>query len=309
MEESQRFQEKKDITHKFPGGFSSPEWPVDHQIGTSTTHFDVPYSCFLTPPSSSEKVVISSSRLDSFEDLTKPNFELDDGDWELFPKRSPLFPADRIIGRQCGKLHLDIISSLLALGCNSSCEKICSYMKPQDLYRFAHVSSIWRNFVQQHPQRSRWRGYVRKCKETFIEREKENHGTPRYQNLTSNDNLPRLTFSQVNLNSHQRQSQDQPNKVPATPVSQLCRSHSITPQIKNGLRPCPKCTSPSTVSKSHKGHFQCRNQKCGVKFCPTCLRYTEQHVKSKICYGLSTAQKSDKDIIGRKKSRDRLRRF
>ena len=105
MEESQRFQEKKDITHKFPGGFSSPEciWPVDHQI----------------------------------EDLTKPNFELDDGDWELFPKRSPLFPEDRIIGRQCGKLHLDIISSLLALGCNSSCEKICSYMKPQDLYRFS----------------------------------------------------------------------------------------------------------------------------------------------------------------------------
>lgn len=103
MEESQRFQEKKDITHKFPGGFSC--------------------------------VVISSSRLDSFQDLTKPNFELDGGDWELFPKRSPLFPEDRIIGRQCGNLHLDIISSLLALGCNSSCEKICSYMKPQDLYR------------------------------------------------------------------------------------------------------------------------------------------------------------------------------
>lgn len=176
-------------------------------------------------------------------------------------------------------------------------------------FRFAHVSSIWRNFVQQHPQISRWRGYVRKCKETFIEREKENHGTPRYQNSTSNDNLRRLPFSQVNLNSHQREGQDQPNKVPATPVSQLCRSHSITPQIKNELRPCPKCTSPSTVSKSHKGHFQCRNQKCGVKFCPTCLRYTEQHVKSKICYGLSTAQKSEKDIIGRKKSRDRLRRL
>lgn len=137
----------------------------------------------------------------------------------------------------------------------------------------------------------------------------ENHGTPCYQNLTSNDNLPRLPFSQINLNSHQRQGQDQPNKVPATPVSQLCRSHSITPQIKNELRPCPKCTSPSTVSKSHKGHFQCRNQKCGLKFCPTCLRYTEQHVKSKICYGLSTAQKSEKDIIGRKKSRDRLRRL
>lgn len=176
-------------------------------------------------------------------------------------------------------------------------------------FRFAQVSSIWRNFVQQHSQRYRWRGYLRKCKETFIQREKENHGTPRYKNSTSNDNLPRLPFSQINLNSHQREGPDQPNKVPVTPISQLCRSHYITPQIKNELRPCPKCTSPSTVSKSHKGHFQCRNQKCGVKFCPTCLRYTEQHVKSKICYGLSTAQKSEMDIIGRKMSRDRLRRL
>lgn len=175
--------------------------------------------------------------------------------------------------------------------------------------KFAQVSSIWRKFVQQHSQRSRWRGYVRKCEEAFIEREKENHGTPYYQNSTSYDNLPRFPLSQLNLNSCQRQGQDQPNKVPVTPMPQICSSHSITPQIKNELRPCPKCTSPSTVSKSHNGHFQCRNQKCGLKFCPTCLRYTEQHVKSKICYGLSAAQKSEKDIIGRKKSRERLRRL
>ncbi|XP_015751586.1 PREDICTED: uncharacterized protein LOC107331503 isoform X2 [Acropora digitifera] len=176
-------------------------------------------------------------------------------------------------------------------------------------FRFAQVSSIWRKFVQQHSQRSRWRGYVRKCEEAFIERERENHGTPYYQNSTSYDNLPRFPLSQLNLNSCQRQGQDQPNKVPATPMPQICSSHSITPQIKNERRPCPKCTSPSTVSKSHKGHFQCRNQKCGLKFCPTCLRYTEQHVKAKICYGLSAAQKSEKDIICRKKSRDRLRRL
>ena len=96
MEESQRFQEKKDISDVFPRSFSSPEWPVDHQI---------------------------------------------ESDWELvrqiFPQRSPLFPEDRIVGRRCGKPHLDIISSLLALGCTSICEKICSYMKLQDLYRFS----------------------------------------------------------------------------------------------------------------------------------------------------------------------------
>ena len=96
MDESQRFQEKKDFTNDFPSSSSSPEWPAHHQI---------------------------------------------DGDWELsqqmFSQRSPLFAEDRIVGRRCGKPHLDIISSLLALGCSSICEKICSYMKLQDLYRFS----------------------------------------------------------------------------------------------------------------------------------------------------------------------------
>ena len=95
MEESQRFQEKKDITHDFPRSLSSPGGPVDQVV--------------------------------------------DDWEWlqQIFPQRSPLFPEERIVGRRCGKPHLDIISSLLALGCTSICEKICSYMKLQDLYRFS----------------------------------------------------------------------------------------------------------------------------------------------------------------------------
>ena len=155
MEEAQRFQEKKDITHDFLSCFSSPEWPLDHLIGTSNTQFDASYpSCFSTPLSPSEKVVNSSTRLDSLQDLTKPNFEPDHGDWELlqqkFPQRSPLFPVDRIVGRSCGKPHLDIISYLLALGCTSICEKICSYMKPQDLYTFPAKHLFYRSNLTFH---------------------------------------------------------------------------------------------------------------------------------------------------------------
>ena len=140
----------------------------------------------------------------------------------------------------------------------------------------------------------------------------ENCETPRFQNSSSYDDVTRSSLREINLKLSQRQGQDHQSKASETPKSQICSSHSITPQIKDELRPCPKCTSPSTVSKSHNGHFQC--QKCGLRFCPTCLRYAEQHVKSKKCYGLSTAQserlgprKCGKDIVGHKKTRDRLR--
>lgn len=160
----------------------------------------------------------------------------------------------------------------------------------------------------------RWRGYIKQCKEIFIESEKENCKTPRFQNSSSYDDLTRFSLREINLKLSQRQGQDHQSKASETPKSQICSSHSITPQIKDELRPCPKCTSPSTVSKSHNGHFQC--QKCGLRFCPTCLRYAEQHVKSKKCYGLSTAQferlgprKCEKDIVGHKKTKYRLRRL
>lgn len=142
----------------------------------------------------------------------------------------------------------------------------------------------------------------------------ENCGTPRFQNSSSYDDVTTFPLREINLKLSQRQGQDQQNKASKTPKSQICSSHSITPQIKDELRPCPKCTSPSTISKSHNGHFQC--QKCGLRFCPTCLRYTEQHVKSKKCYGLSTAQferlgprKCEKDIVGHKKTKYRLKRL
>ena len=141
MEDAQIFQKKKDNLHGFSSCLLSPESSGDHQFGLSTPNFVaalVPRS--LTAPSSSEKVVHPGSRLDSLQDLTKLNFDLDNGDRELSnqksPQRSPFHPEDRIIGNRCGEQYLDIISDLLALGCTSICENICSYMKPQDLYRF-----------------------------------------------------------------------------------------------------------------------------------------------------------------------------
>ena len=141
MEEAQILQKKKDILHDFSSCLLSPESPGDHQFGLSTPSFASPLGCSLTPQSSSpHKVVQSRTRLDSLQVLTKLNFDPDYGDRELSKQkssqRSPFHPEDRIAGLRSGQQHLDIISDLLALGCTSICEKICSYMKAQDLYRF-----------------------------------------------------------------------------------------------------------------------------------------------------------------------------
>ena len=141
MEEAQRVQERKDYSYDIPSCFLSPEWSGDQKFGPSTPIVDAPSaSCFLTPPSSSEKEENFRARLDSLQDLTKVNFELDDGDRESSKQksllRSPLHPEDRVIGRRCGEQRLDIISQLLAYGFTPICENICSYVKSQDLYRF-----------------------------------------------------------------------------------------------------------------------------------------------------------------------------
>ena len=140
MEEAQILQKKKNVSHDFSSCLLSPESPVDHQFGLLTPSFASPLGCSLTPPSSSDKVVHSRTRLDSLRILTKLNFDPDYGDRELSKQkssqRSPFHPEDRIAGRRSRQQHLDIISDLLALGCTLICEKICSYMKAQDLYRF-----------------------------------------------------------------------------------------------------------------------------------------------------------------------------
>ncbi|KAK2559990.1 hypothetical protein P5673_017574 [Acropora cervicornis] len=309
MEDADILTKKRDNSHGCSSYLLSSESLGDHQFGLSTPNFgEALTSSYFNSPSSSEKVVHPGTRLDSLQDLTELTLDLDDSDRELSKQkcsqRSPFHPEDRIAGLRCGKQHLDILSDLLALGCTSICEKICSYMKAQDLYRFVLCKLL--DFIVVLCSLQIWL-----CQ---LQMEKENCGTPHFQNSSSYDEVTTFPLREINLKLSQRQSQDQQNKASKTPKSQICSCHSITPQTNNELRPCPKCTSPSTVSKSHNGHFQC--QKCGLRFCPTCLRYTEQHVKSKKCYGLSTAQferlgprKCEKNIVGHKKTKYRLRRL
>ena len=141
MEDAEILKKKRDNSHGFSSYLLSPESQGDHQFGLYTPNFGEACASYSFPsPSSSEKVVHPRTRLDSLQDLTELNLDLDDGDRKLSKQkcsqRSPFHPEDRIAGLRSGKQHLDILSDLLALGCSSICEKICSYMKAQDLYRF-----------------------------------------------------------------------------------------------------------------------------------------------------------------------------
>ena len=142
MEDAEILTKKRDNSHGFSSYLLWPESQGDHQFGLSTPNFGEACASYSFPSaSSSEKVVHSRTSLDSLQDLTELNLDLDDGDRELskqkWSQRSPFHPEDRIAGLRCGKQHLDIVSDLLDLACTSICEKICSYMKAQDLYRFA----------------------------------------------------------------------------------------------------------------------------------------------------------------------------
>ena len=144
MEDAEIFAKKRDNSHGFSSYFLSPESQGDHQFGLSSPNFDEACASHsFRSPCSSEKVVHPRTRLDSLQDLTELNLDLYDSDRELSKRkcsqRSPVQPEDRIAGLRSEKNHLDIISDLLALGCTYICEKICSYMKAQDLYRFVQI--------------------------------------------------------------------------------------------------------------------------------------------------------------------------
>ena len=139
MEDAEILKKKWANSHGFSSYHLSPESQGDHQFSTSNRVDEACASHSFTSLYSSEKIVHPRTRLDSL------NLDLDDSDRELSKQkcseRSPFHPEDRIAGLRCGKQHLDVVSNLLALACTSICEKICSYMKAQDLYRF--VLSIW----------------------------------------------------------------------------------------------------------------------------------------------------------------------
>lgn len=140
MEQTDRNRKKKYNQFELPSYFMTPESPGDQQSGRMTPCFDAsPSSCFLTPPSSQEKVLSPQFHSLALDGLPKLSFELEEDNQEKsMPRslqRSPLLPEDRIIGRLIGEESVDFISDLLAVNCTEICQQICSYLEPQDLRR------------------------------------------------------------------------------------------------------------------------------------------------------------------------------
>ena len=136
----------------------------------------------------------------------------------------------------------------------------------------------------------------------------------------SSEELTRLPLSEVNSNERLRSKsslRDGREQDKQTPASTAICHHPVSTQSLIELRPCPKCTSPSNCSRTQEGHCQC--QKCGLRFCSVCLRDTTQHATGVKCDGLSVmlegpsrrlrSRKSSKDIVGSKKSKERVRRL
>ena len=129
---------------ELPSAFMSPETPRNQQFGRTTPSieaFPSYASCFLTPPCSQEKALRPTSlQAIDLQGLPKLDLELEDGDPEKSVRkglhRSPLLPEDRIIGRLIGEEKIDFISDLRSINCQKICQKICSYLDPQDLCRY-----------------------------------------------------------------------------------------------------------------------------------------------------------------------------
>ena len=129
---------------ELPSSFMSPETPRNQQFGRTTPSieaFPSYASCFLTPPCSQEKALRPTSlQAIDLQGLPKLDLELEDGDPEKSVRkglhRSPLLPEDRIIGRLIGEEKIDFISDLRSINCQKICQKICSYLDPQDLCRY-----------------------------------------------------------------------------------------------------------------------------------------------------------------------------
>ena len=129
---------------ELPSSFMSPETPGNHQFGRTTPSIEAfrsDASCFLTPPCSQEKALRPTSlQAIDLQGLPKLDLELEDGDPEKSVRkglhRSPLLPDDRIIGRLIGEEKIDFISDLKSINCQKICQKICSYLDPQDLCRY-----------------------------------------------------------------------------------------------------------------------------------------------------------------------------
>lgn len=146
----------------------------------------------------------------------------------------------------------------------------------------------------------------------------ENHGIPSNLKSAYPDDLRRFPLSSINHNKLYERRKDKSDETALRSTEfQNYYSLPILSRTSDELRPCPKCTSPSNLSKKTEGQCQC--QKCGNTFCLVCLRETEQHTSRDGCKGLVTTptrtdqhlryQKTNRDVIGSKKCKERVRRL
>lgn len=144
MEQTGENHREKYNPSELPSSFMSPETPGNQHFGRTTPPVEASpsyASCFLTPPCSQEKVLRPTSlHAIDLQGLPKLDLELEDGDPEKSVRkglhRSPSLPEDRIIGRLIGEEKIDFISDLKSINCQKICQKICSYLDPQDLCRY-----------------------------------------------------------------------------------------------------------------------------------------------------------------------------
>ena len=147
----------------------------------------------------------------------------------------------------------------------------------------------------------------------------ENHGTPfTFKPVYPND-LTRVPLASINHNKLHERRKDKSNETALRSTeSQTYFSRPIAREASDDLRPCPKCTSPSNLSNITEGQCQC--QWCGNMFCSVCLRDTEQHTSRDKCKGLFVTpptrtdrhpryQKTNRDVVGSKKCKERVRRL
>ena len=145
MEQTSENHREKYHPSELPSSFMSPKTPGNQQFSRTnpSTEASPSYaSCFMTPPDSQETALRPTSlQAIDLKELPKLDLELEDGDPEKSVRkglhRSPLLPEDKIIGgRFIGEEKTDIFSNLISINCQRICQKICSYLDPQDLCRY-----------------------------------------------------------------------------------------------------------------------------------------------------------------------------
>ncbi|XP_031549758.1 F-box only protein 43-like [Actinia tenebrosa] len=300
-----------------PSCFLTPESDEKpHSFGRVTPTQDQSSSVFLSPPPSLERKSLPNFGISTHEDPLKLELHFDDYPTrissDLRSLRSPLLHGGKI-----GRTRIDLITELVQRNCFKICRSICEYLNDRELSRFASVSKSWRSFVKEEPQiRDRLSFYLLQRKEYCILKGKENLGSPTsVKPDLSSQRIKRTPLVNIDANKVTI-SVAKTSRETQLPILQQQISTPVTSPSEN-FRPCPKCCSPSNYARVLGSHCCC--QRCGLEFCSVCLQDTKTH-KEKVCRGLDnpcerietrskTRRKGTENLVGSRKSKERMRRL